>query len=225
MTFALVYAWSENYVLPHQPRRGRARQGLAAAQDAGRPVAAAGQPARLPRLHVGPPGQAAAVHGRRARPGVGVGRVPGAGLVAARPPRAPGRAVAGARPQPAPTRSSPALWSRDDEPGGFQWIDANDAGRNVFSFIRRGHAGLASPEVVVRRRTSPPCRTRATGSGCRPPASGTRSSTPTPRATPAPASATSAASRPSTGDHVGQPAYADIVVPPLATVWFRARAA
>ena len=23
------------------------------------------------------------------------------------------------------------------------------------------------------------------------------------------------------GDHVGQPAYADIVVPPLATVWFR----
>ncbi len=25
------------------------------------------------------------------------------------------------------------------------------------------------------------------------------------------------------GDHLGQPAYADIVVPPLATVWFRAR--
>ena len=24
------------------------------------------------------------------------------------------------------------------------------------------------------------------------------------------------------GDHLGQPAYADIVVPPLATVWFRA---
>ena len=25
------------------------------------------------------------------------------------------------------------------------------------------------------------------------------------------------------GEHLGQPAYADIVVPPLATVWFRAR--
>ena len=25
------------------------------------------------------------------------------------------------------------------------------------------------------------------------------------------------------GDHVGQPAYADIVVPPLATLWLRAR--
>jgi 1,4-alpha-glucan branching enzyme len=23
------------------------------------------------------------------------------------------------------------------------------------------------------------------------------------------------------GDHLGQPAYADITVPPLATVWFR----
>ncbi len=83
-----------------QPRRGRARQGLAAAQDAGRPVAAAGQPARLPRLHVGAPRQAAALHGRRARPGVGVGRGARARLVAARPPRAPRRAVAGARPQP-----------------------------------------------------------------------------------------------------------------------------
>jgi 1,4-alpha-glucan branching enzyme len=23
------------------------------------------------------------------------------------------------------------------------------------------------------------------------------------------------------GEHLGQPAYADVVVPPLATVWFR----
>ena len=35
MTFSLVYAFAENYVLPDQPRRGRARQGLAPAQDAG----------------------------------------------------------------------------------------------------------------------------------------------------------------------------------------------
>ncbi len=53
----------------HQPRRGRPRQGLAAGQDARRRLAAVRQPARLPRLHVGPPGQAAAVHGLRAGPG------------------------------------------------------------------------------------------------------------------------------------------------------------
>ena len=33
---------------------------------------------------------------------------------------------------------SPAIWSRDHESDSFEWIDANDAGRNVFSFIRRG---------------------------------------------------------------------------------------
>src|SRR4029079_111338 len=33
---------------------------------------------------------------------------------------------------------SPAIWSHDNEPESFEWIDANDAGRNVFSFIRLG---------------------------------------------------------------------------------------
>jgi 1,4-alpha-glucan branching enzyme len=41
---------------------------------------------------------------------------------------------------------SSALWARDHDPAGFQWIDANDAGRNVYSFIRRGAAG--TPDVV-----------------------------------------------------------------------------
>ncbi len=48
-------------------RRGRARQGLAAAEDAGRPLAADGEPARALRVHVGASRQEAAVHGRRAR--------------------------------------------------------------------------------------------------------------------------------------------------------------
>ena len=50
-----------------QPRRGRARQGLAARQDAGRRLAEVRQPARLLRLHVRPSGQEAPVHGRRVR--------------------------------------------------------------------------------------------------------------------------------------------------------------
>ena len=72
LTFGLLYAFTENFVLPLQPRRGGARQGLAARQDARRPLAAVRQPARLLRLHVGPSRQEAAVHGRRVRPGARV---------------------------------------------------------------------------------------------------------------------------------------------------------
>ncbi len=78
-----------------QPRRGRARQGVAAAQDARRPLAAAGQRARLPGLHVGPPRQAAAVHGHRARPGGRVVGVAQPGLVARGDALARGSAAAG----------------------------------------------------------------------------------------------------------------------------------
>ncbi len=34
-----------------------------------------------------------------------------------------------------------ALWSADADPAGFSWIDANDAGGNVFSFLRFGADG------------------------------------------------------------------------------------
>jgi 1,4-alpha-glucan branching enzyme len=40
-------------------------------------------------------------------------------------------------------RDSPAIWSQDVDPQGFQWIDANDAGNNVFSFLRWGSDGSA----------------------------------------------------------------------------------
>jgi 1,4-alpha-glucan branching enzyme len=35
-------------------------------------------------------------------------------------------------------RSSPALWSQDTSPDGFSWIDGNDAHGNVLSFLRFG---------------------------------------------------------------------------------------
>ncbi|CAA9385958.1 MAG: GH13_9 / GH13_8 / GH13 / GH13_10 / CBM48, partial [uncultured Quadrisphaera sp.] len=92
-----------------QPRRGRARQGLAAAQGARRPLAAAGHAARVLRLHVGPPGQAAALHGPGVRPGGRVGGVAQPRLVAARPAAARGAAGHRQRPQPPLPRDAGAV--------------------------------------------------------------------------------------------------------------------
>ena len=33
-------------------------------------------------------------------------------------------------------RDHPAFWRRDTDPSGFSWIDADDRGGNVFSFLR-----------------------------------------------------------------------------------------
>jgi 1,4-alpha-glucan branching enzyme len=38
-------------------------------------------------------------------------------------------------------RDSRAMWSQDADPAGFQWIDANDSVGNVFSFLRWGDDG------------------------------------------------------------------------------------
>ncbi len=35
----------------------------------------------------------------------------------------------------------PALWRLDNDPSGFEWIDANDSTHNVFSFVRRDGQG------------------------------------------------------------------------------------
>ncbi|HTK61810.1 MAG TPA: 1,4-alpha-glucan branching protein GlgB [Pseudonocardia sp.] len=40
-------------------------------------------------------------------------------------------------------RANPALYSQDASPEGFEWIDANDATGNVFSFVRWGTDGRA----------------------------------------------------------------------------------
>ncbi|MFF7242411.1 1,4-alpha-glucan branching protein GlgB [Embleya sp. NPDC008237] len=38
-------------------------------------------------------------------------------------------------------RAKPALWTQDTRPEGFSWIDGGDAASNVLSFIRHGAAG------------------------------------------------------------------------------------
>ncbi|MFI8693473.1 1,4-alpha-glucan branching protein GlgB [Dietzia maris] len=43
---------------------------------------------------------------------------------------------------------NPGLWSLDDDPSGFSWIDANDAAHNTLSFLRTDHAGNTVACVV-----------------------------------------------------------------------------
>jgi 1,4-alpha-glucan branching enzyme len=116
-------------------------------------------------------------------------------------------------------RDSPGIWSRENEPSSFQWVDANDAGRNIFSFIRRGSSTGADDLVCVSNFSATPhadfrlglpsagewhevLNTDAgiyTGSGV-----GNLGSV-----------------NAHQGEHDGQPAHATIVVPPLATIWLR----
>ncbi|MBJ7359375.1 1,4-alpha-glucan branching enzyme, partial [Nocardioides sp.] len=115
-------------------------------------------------------------------------------------------------------RESPALWQRDAEPDGFQWVDANDAGRNVFSFIRRGAPGTPDVVVVANFSAVPHegFRLGLPSAGVWDEVVNTDAEGYTGSGVGNLGSVTAV-----DGDHVGQPAYADIVVPPLATVWFR----
>ncbi|MGI9017749.1 MAG: 1,4-alpha-glucan branching protein GlgB [Euzebya sp.] len=50
-------------------------------------------------------------------------------------------------------RANPALWRRDNQPEGFGWIDANNADDNLLSFVRHGATG--DPDVAVIANLSP----------------------------------------------------------------------
>jgi len=52
-------------------------------------------------------------------------------------------------------RSEPALYQRDFDSAGFEWIDCNDADASVVSFLRRGYDG-AAPVLVVANFTPIP---------------------------------------------------------------------
>ena len=46
-------------------------------------------------------------------------------------------------------RAMPALWTRDITPDGFSWIDANDSSGNVLSFLRHGVDADGKPTVMA----------------------------------------------------------------------------
>ncbi|MEZ5193983.1 MAG: 1,4-alpha-glucan branching protein GlgB [Nocardioides sp.] len=114
-------------------------------------------------------------------------------------------------------RGTPALWASDADPAGFAWIDANDSARNVFSFVRRASgepdlvclanfAAVPHPDFRLglpsAGRWEEVVNTDAegyTGSGV----------------------GNFGAVDAVEGPWSGQPASATLIVPPLATVWLR----
>jgi 1,4-alpha-glucan branching enzyme len=112
---------------------------------------------------------------------------------------------------------SSAAWSRDSDPDSFEWIDANDAGRNVFSFIRRGVDGSAL--VCVSNFAAIPHGDFRLGL----PAAGewqeivnTDAATYTGSGIGNLGSVTAVEGR-----EGSQPAHTTLVLPPLATIWLR----
>ncbi len=115
-------------------------------------------------------------------------------------------------------REHPALWSQDAIPDGFSWIDANDAHGNVLSFLRFGSQEHGVPVLACIANLSPTphenyqvglplagrwrevLNTDATGYG----GSGMGN-----------LGAVTAVPRP----WHGRPASASIVLPPLAVIW------
>jgi 1,4-alpha-glucan branching enzyme len=112
---------------------------------------------------------------------------------------------------------SPALWATDVSSEGFQWIDADDTGRNTFSFLRRDGAG--SEVVCVANFSAMPHGDFRIGL----PATGTWEEIVNTDASVYTGSGVGnlgmveAVQEP----HQGQPASATIVVPPLATIYLR----
>ena len=81
--------------------------------------------------------------------------------------------VPGSDPRPEPRlREEPALWELDFSPEGFRWLEPNAANENVARV--RPASGGRQALARVRRATSRRSCARAGGSGCRRAASGAR---------------------------------------------------
>ena len=194
MTFGLMYAWSERFILPLSHDEVVHLKGSLLGKMSGDPWR------RFANL--------------RALCTAGCGRTPArscSSWAASSPTSANGRTSRSStggcsrtRRTPACKRlmadlgalyaAAPALWELDESPNGFQWIDAGNADQNVLSFVRRDAHG--HPGDRLHRQLRPRRPVRLPGGPAARPATGPRCSTPIPTTTAAAASATWARSRP-----------------------------
>ncbi|MGV8884220.1 MAG: 1,4-alpha-glucan branching protein GlgB [Microbacteriaceae bacterium] len=114
-------------------------------------------------------------------------------------------------------RDQPALWSRDNEEGGFEWLDGGDAEHNVVSFLRWDHEG--NPIAVLMNFNGNPVGPYRVGL----PFSGTWEEILNTDATEYGGSGVGnyGAVQATDDGWAGRPASAEVTLPPLAGLWLR----
>ena len=136
LTFSLIYAFSENFILPFSHDEVVHGKGSMFEKMPGDDWQRAATLRDALRTDVRAPRQEADVHGRRVRPGARVELRPQPRLAPAEYPMHAGikRFV---RDLNRTYAAEPALHEIDFDYTGFQWIDCNDSENSVISFIRR----------------------------------------------------------------------------------------
>jgi 1,4-alpha-glucan branching enzyme len=116
-------------------------------------------------------------------------------------------------------RETPAFWSLDTEGSGFEWVDANDSSNNVFSFVRKPRDPADGPVVCVANFAAVPHHDYRLGL----PFSGPWSEVLNTDADVYSGTGVGNMGVVTASDSSqhGMPASATITVPPLATLWLR----
>jgi 1,4-alpha-glucan branching enzyme len=116
-------------------------------------------------------------------------------------------------------RDQPSLWSRDNEPGGFEWLDGGDAEHNVVSFLRWDNHG--GPIAVLMNFSGNPVGPRRVGL----PLAGTWDEILNTDAAEYGGSGVGNFGAVTATEHswAGRPASAEITLPPLGGLWLKLR--
>ena len=140
LTFRLLYAFHENFVLPLSHDEVVHGKGSLLGKMPGDDWQKVRQSPPAVRIHVRPAGEETPFHGRRIRPVAGMEprSQPGVALLQYGPHAGLKRWVQDLNRL---YRTEPALHELDFDPAGFEWIDCDDSDSSVISFLRRGGAG------------------------------------------------------------------------------------